>query len=409
MMTRLTRLQTSLLSDLENWSAATAEPPLDKHASQISAIVRQLDTALEQTLPSPNWAPDGNEPEQVILDFHHVWDFFRTKFALRYVPWYREPLAVADDLAWAAFRPVRDAARSTLGREIREPPLAYPSRAALPFAVPRGADYTGLLPRGGLWTERVDDVTRCLVVPVVSLPWHRFTNPAAILSVAHEVGHIVLADLDLLPALQRQLDSKRLSQPFHGWAEEVFADLFAATLCGSAAAVALHEMVTDTASPDYPPLATRRQLMLEVARRRATRPQDIALQQGTDDPVPPEVTAVVSAVLDHDLPGLDVTLSTLFPTVDTPSLLDDVERLRAGRDPQARTVTALLAAATHAGIHAGNHEAVTDDALSRAVQEHAQRLREVGRRAAHEDPAGLIRSRDVAAGTRLAALMRACQ
>ena len=202
-MDNFTRFAESLREDLTAWQEATECPPLNKHASQVAGIVGQLTEALAGLERSEEGAPE--DLEQAIGDYLHIWDFFRSKLALRYVPWYQPQLAAADDLAWAAFQPMRVATAGHVSRELREPPLVYFSRDVIPFTVTRGQNYQNLLPRGGLWTEQSEAIAGHLVVPVVSLPWQRFSSLSVLLSVAHEVGHVVVSDLDLLPVLRTRL------------------------------------------------------------------------------------------------------------------------------------------------------------------------------------------------------------
>ena len=43
--------------------------------------------------------------ELMILELHRIWEFFRAKFALRYVDWFAGHLAAADELAWRCYAP----------------------------------------------------------------------------------------------------------------------------------------------------------------------------------------------------------------------------------------------------------------------------------------------------------------
>src|SRR4051812_1587093 len=109
----------SLPRDLAQWADAANAPPLDKHASQVTAVVSQLTSALDELRLRLQQTPSTTKLVQAVLDYHHVWDFFRSKLALRFIPWYQPFIAAADDLAWAAWHPVRDAVRASTGREIR--------------------------------------------------------------------------------------------------------------------------------------------------------------------------------------------------------------------------------------------------------------------------------------------------
>jgi hypothetical protein len=392
----------SLSRDLADWRNGSSKPPLDKHASQIEGVVTQLTTALtalDSTLA------DTSRATQSVLDYHHIWDFFRNKLALRFVPWYQPFLAAADDLAWAAWRPMRDAVHAATGRELREPPLVFFSRSAAPFAVTRGENYRELLPRGGLSTTPPEEVAAALVVPVISLPWHRINWLPVTLSAAHEVGHIVVADLGLLPWLTDRLAAARLPgdhlQAWTAWREEVFADVFAAVVCGSATAVALQGQLGDedpaqVPQPpwdDYPPVPLRADLIQEAAGRRAVPP--LERKDSLAGSFAADVPAVVSALLDHDIPGAG-RLGDLFPTVDHAKMRDDADRLGRSHDIQTSEIRALLAAATHAFRTGADPPAMQQAALIRAAH-----IRDVSRRSVRPTAA----RRDHEAGLRLADLL----
>jgi hypothetical protein len=393
-VTDLRTIVDSLTRDLDAWRAGTAAPPLDKHASQVESVAGQLSAALDELRPALD---DTTRATQAVLDYHHIWDFFRGKLSLRYIPWYQPFLGAADDLAWAAWRPVRDAVRARTGAELREPPLVYFSRSAVPFAVPRGEDYRDLLPRGGIWTAEADEVASALVVPVISLPWHRTNWLPVTLSIAHEVGHVVVTDLGLRPWLTGRLaaadlpDARR--EAWTAWWEEVWADVFAAVVCGSATALSLRAQLgedDDAEEPpwgDYPPASLRLRLIGEVARRRGG---SAAAEAG-------EVGAVVATLLDHEVPGAG-RLEDLFPSVDGTATRDDADRLARGRDLRSSDIRRVLAAATIAYATApdGDRPAMQRAALARAAE-----IRDVGRRGRP----GIVTDRDRIAGRRLAVLL----
>lgn len=428
-MDDLARFTESLREDLAAWQEATTGPPLNKHASQVAGIVSQLTEAMA-SLEVPGGQPHA-ELEQTIGDYLHIWDFFRSKLALRYVPWYQPVLAAADDLAWAAFQPVRDAAAhrmecepltdddtQRLLRKLREPPLVYFSRDVIPFTVTRGQNYRNLLPRGGLWAERSEAIADNLVVPVVSLPWQRFSSLLVLLSVAHEVGHVVVTDLDLLPALRRRLANAGLS-PAHlsrwsAWLEEVFADIFSAVVCGSSVALSLVDQLDRPAPADaeatpgpgrYPPVGLRARLILHVAERRSDlgdqpRPPRPRADQLTD--FDEDVTAVAAALLDDGYAQIAGRLEDLYPPVDGAELRADISRLARGRDPEASDIRMVLAAAT-AVEAAKPAEYARQEAGPRALRR-ATVIRDVTRRRGDEGQLR-ARERDRLAGRALAALL----
>ncbi len=399
----------SLPADLEEWRRATAGPPLDKHASQVEAIVGELSEALAQLRRSLDAHVPAPEVVQAVLDYHHIWDFFRAKLSLRFVPWYQPFLATADDLAWASWRPVRDAVRACTGRVIREPPLVYLSRSAVPFAVNRGDDYRDLLPRGGIWTTEAEEAASALVVPVISLPWHRTNWLPVVISVAHEVGHVVVADLTLLPSLTDWLQAAGLHgdrrEAWMSWREEVFADVFAAVVCGEAAELSLvGQLGADNGGPppeppwgDYPPVPLRAQVIREVAGRRGGDVRAAAPGGFAGD-----VPAVVAALLDNDLPGAG-RLDELFPPVDTPAMRDEASRLTRARTPQSADIRCLLAAITRA--LAAAPDTLDRARLQRAVLKQAAKIRDVGRRGRGADTATASAERDRAAGLYLASIL----
>jgi hypothetical protein len=416
------RFTESLGDDLAAWEKATGQPPLNKHASQVAAIANQLREAMTSLGKLQDSEP-VNVLAQAIGDYHHIWDFFRSKLAIRFVPWYQPLTAAADDLAWAAFGPVRATAHNRMKREIREPPLVYFSREAIPFTVTRGQNYQNLLPRGGLWTEQSEAVANNLVVPVVSLPWQRFTSLSALLSVPHEVGHVLVSDLDLLPTLQQRLAATDLPQShqpiWSAWLEEVFADAFGAVVCGGSVALSMVDQLgtespavgslpTADAGPphwgNYPPVALRAKMILHVAERRADlrdqpRPSlpDSGATQFDDD-----LEAVASALLDDELPQIDSRLEELYQPVDGPALRDDIARLTRGRNPQASDVRIVIAAAAtveHASPADYARHSVHDLALTRATK-----IRDTTRRGRDPKQAS-IDERDRQAGRILAGLL----
>jgi hypothetical protein len=412
----------SLRDDLAAWTKATEIPPLNKHASQVAAIVLQLTEALASLGELKDSQP-VNVLEQAIGDYLHIWDFFRTKLAMRFVPWYQPLTAAADDLAWAAFGPVRAAAHDRMKRELREPPLVYYSREVIPFTVTRGQNYQNLLPRGGLWTEQSEAVADNLVVPVVSLPWQRFTSLSVLLSVPHEVGHVLVSDLDLLPILGERLaaaDVPQSHQPiWSAWLEEVFADVFGAVVCGGSVALSLvGQLGTDSASAsslptadagplrwgEYPPVALRAKMILHVAERRADlrdQPRPL-LPDGGPAEFDDDVEAVASALLDGEIPQIAGRLEDLYQPVDGPALRDDIGRLSRGRNPQAGDVRIVIAAAAtveHASPAEYARYSVHDLALTRATK-----IRDTTRRGRDPKQAS-IDERDRQAGRTLAGLL----
>ena len=156
---------------------------------------------------------------------------------LRHAPQHREPLWVADTVAWDCHRPVLDRAVQfgiVNPNELREPPLVYCSAEYSPATWVRGSR-----PNDGrdyhLGEAR-------LPIPAIEIPWAHLGSAWEFLALHHEVGHDIEADLRLRPALVNSL-LERLAQErvplerrtvWEKWAGEVFADLCALQLGGPA-------------------------------------------------------------------------------------------------------------------------------------------------------------------------------
>ncbi|MGN5381481.1 hypothetical protein ACQ4WX_43210 [Streptomyces lasalocidi] len=95
-----------LEAELRQWAAMSrAGGPLEKHRSQLDAVGALFGAAVADVRVR---LADGRAREVPgrVLDLHHVWDFYRTRFLLRQVRAYRRFLDVADELAWETYGPV---------------------------------------------------------------------------------------------------------------------------------------------------------------------------------------------------------------------------------------------------------------------------------------------------------------
>ncbi|MEU7577929.1 hypothetical protein AB0B50_10040 [Streptomyces sp. NPDC041068] len=189
----------------------------------------------------------------LVLDLHHVWDYFRSKFALRRLAEYRDCLAVADEIAWACYREPLAAALAAGTVAAKEPPLVSFSRAAAPRAHRRGGQYRELLPRGGIHTAAGLRLVRSLPFPVIDVPWYYGAHLPGLLTVAHETGHHIEDDFGLTPEIQARLAAAGLPgdelPDWQRWAGEVFADVCACLACGVAYPGVLAELLGTLGSP----------------------------------------------------------------------------------------------------------------------------------------------------------------
>jgi hypothetical protein len=165
-----------------------------------------------------------------------VWDFYRGKFQLRFSPDFKDSLRIADLVAWDCYRPVLEDA-ADLGiiarAPLREPPLCYYEAEFSPATWVRGSEPSDLRDRQG--------GTILTPIPVIGLPWDHAENLWDFLSLPHEVGHDLEADLKLRPALVHSLENTLRDgvpdtrvQVWKAWVAETFADLVALQLVGPA-------------------------------------------------------------------------------------------------------------------------------------------------------------------------------
>ncbi|MCL6671612.1 hypothetical protein [Streptomyces panaciradicis] len=363
-------LLTGLEQELTDWKeAATARGPLEKHQSQIESAVRVVATALEQLRSLPAAERLDRAPE-LVLDLHHLWDFFRTKLTVRHIPQYKQFLDAADELAWAIYEPVRQAATDP-SSPLREPPLTFLARHPVPFATARGSDFEDLLPSGAQRTLTGRRASRHLPFPLIGIPWSASHHLPSLLAAAHETGHHIEDDLDLAePLLTRLrertgLPAERVSV-WEPWLGEVFADVCATLACGEAYARTLADALAttrDVASVSaYPPPRLRLQVCSATLAEQATvsRSED----HGSTEP-----TAVVHALIHDGFPELGgATLASLVALRHPDQLQQASLRLRNGLRSGRRDVPGVLAAAALTFLDAP--DAYDDHAIgTRALQE----------------------------------------
>ncbi|MFH9613653.1 hypothetical protein ACH4MM_07845 [Streptomyces pratensis] len=349
-----------LRAELASWTQRVSEGgPLEKHASQVRSVVRVLVTALDRL----DAMPEGDRIDRcadIVLDLHHLWDFFRSKILLRQAPRYKEILQVTDELAWSLYEPVMRTATSPQGP--REPPLTFPSRQPVPFATPRGSNFEDLLAYGKQRTLDGRKASKCLPVPLISLPWSSGRHLPALLAVAHETGHHIEDDFALTPSLLAQLrehagvPAERLAL-WEQWLGEAFADICATLACGPAYLWALSDVLQATgeirmeASSSYPPNRLR------ILICRAALPGDrdagsLPPIPGTPHPTDVEPEAVVNAVLSQAMQELGGrTLPSLIGLHRPGGVPQEAERLTKSLRTTRRDVPGIIAAATLAFVN----------------------------------------------------------
>ncbi|OLZ73593.1 hypothetical protein AV521_05950 [Streptomyces sp. IMTB 2501] len=343
-------LVAGLHAELADWSRAGADGgALEKHQSQIESAVRVVSGALERLTGLPAAERRERAPE-LVLDLHHLWDFFRTKLLVRHIPHQRRFLSVADELAWAVYDPVRRSAAAHLA--LREPPLTFLDRHPVPFAAARGSAFEELLPSGAQRTLAGRRAAAHLPFPVIGIPWPASHHLPSVLAVAHETGHHIEDDFGLTAVLGTRLRQRaglpagRLAQ-WQGWMGEVFADLCATLACGEAYVLALDDaLAAHPAASDggahYPPRAVR------VRVCRAALDAGPAALPGCADA---EAHAVVQALIGEGFEELGGARLRSLVGLRRPAELPGASaRLAAGLRSKRSDVPGVLAAATLAFV-----------------------------------------------------------
>ncbi|XXT23815.1 hypothetical protein WME94_19955 [Sorangium sp. So ce429] len=247
----------SLTREIDDWKARSAAgQPLEKHNTQIHRLAAQLGELAARVGERLSGPPSGagllgesRDLERLILDAHRLWEFFRSKLALRDVPRFREHLALADDLAWACYEPARRRARD---EDLKEPPLVFYNGCSSPFVLARGTAYEAEAVEGeGIGSGAVRQLLQALPIPVVGVPWFQIEHLSDVLVIGHEVGHTVEDDLHLTGRLHALLDGALAEAggvpdrqaAWRAWLGEIFADVYGTLACGPAFAGALADFL----------------------------------------------------------------------------------------------------------------------------------------------------------------------
>lgn len=413
-----------LAAELAAWRRLThgERPPLVKHRSQLEAVTSMVNEGLSQAHAQlAHGKGDGVGLPVLLLDLHHVWDYFRAKFALRRLEEHRAFLDAADELAWACYRGPLEAALTVDAALAKEPPLVSFSRDAAPRAHRRGGQYRDLLPRGGIHTGAGVELVRSLPFPVIDVPWYYASHVPAVLTVAHEVGHHIEDDFGLGREIRSRLEATTLASRerarWEGWIDEVFADVCASVACGVAYPVVLADVLATLSAdgpdgedddepepPEHPPLGIRLRVCLAALAqaghpRPATWPDPLAEaldHEPADDTAASEVT---TALLARGYAPLAGKLLTDLLALDSPDALPvHAGRLLSGMPSRHPQVTGVLSAAALAFITDPAHY----DALlvgTRAIEE-TLALRPQGPRGAGPD-GGRSPGRDAETGRKL--------
>ena len=232
--------ETALVAEMDRWKRrANDDEKWHRHHSQLSRLSATVDgllAAARMVLEDIKDDAAGWSAllrfERALLAVNRIWDHFRAKYLIRLDDQLGLMLRLADDFAWACYKPVQDALTPDWKRE---PTLVYFSETWSPFALARDRSFANEMRIPEMATAEIllddafEEALAKLPVPLVSLPWFQASHTPSMLIIAHEMGHIVSADFGLGEKLRSAIDEAKWeagADCWQRWREELFADLF---------------------------------------------------------------------------------------------------------------------------------------------------------------------------------------
>ncbi len=389
----------SLEAEFVKWEKESSDGrPLRLNYSQIGRITGVLRKLRKQISDPPQAAAPAQtltdrELETTALELHRIWEFFRSKFAMRKVEWLRSYLDAMDDFALACYTPARDSATAVAAAALKEPPLVYFGGGWSPFAMPRDYPFEAeRVPDEPVRNQAFIEALRQLPLPVVAIPWFQIEHLPDAVVIGHEVGHLVEDDLGLSKTIQDivggSADPARQAV-WRAWAGEIFGDLYGQLATGPAFAGALAEVLADLPDyivkeqvaagkwGDYPTTYLRMNVNVALLRAQKFETAADALDAEWKAAYGPthamtafdaDVKGIAEALCETAIPELG---GKRFPEVLSFAGLEDesrvaVSRLEKRATPDAGNVRALIAAARL--FFAKSPGAYDDDAQKRVLQ-----------------------------------------
>ncbi len=367
----------NLIDELDKWlEVSRPNAALEKHHTQIRRVERQLRSVglrLQDDIRSADIGPDWRRLERQTLDLYRVWDFFREKFALRFIPWLQPYLIMADEFAWACYQPIQQVAveqQTVAAGSVREPPLVCLTAVSTPFSIPRGASYAADIDGGAGLFGAARQLTSRLPVPVVGVPWFQLRHLPDALIIGHEVGHHVFRDFNLRPDAERLLDSALAKRGLGGtverwrsWLDEAFADVYGVLSAGSAYPLVLGDFLLveglDAGTDDgggYPPSATRLALTLAVLEQAGQSDAVFRIRElwgagqlpELDPDVAREADTVAAALVRGRYGALRQSLGEVLDCTEQCRAAQMARGVLDGWAPDTSDIRTVLAAAAHA-------------------------------------------------------------
>lgn len=370
-------------SEFDGWLAdAGTGKPLRKHRTQITRLTGQLGAMAdgiggridEVSLDDDEVLAKCQQLQREMLEVHRLWDYFRSKFNLRYVSWFSSYLATADEFAWKCYEPAQDAARQEGAPALRGAPLVFLSGAFSPFTFARETPFAVGDEPDTTDSAQFQEFLAALPIPVVGVPWYQVAHlPDAVL-IAHEVGHDVEKDFGLTAAIEVQAEAAlgdldpRDRFAWTSWVREVWADLYGVHAVGPAFVTAMIDMIVtdpaeieaDTRAPllfgQYPPAWLRVRAMTYALEKtgfpeeakRHWKAWDDAFEAGGADAIAAVAEGVVEALIAGSFSELgDQTLGAVLSfSMTQQQTAEEVQRAAlANVVPSSSDIRCLVAGA----------------------------------------------------------------
>lgn len=384
-LAELQRKLDGITAEFNWWRADAGENgPLRKHQSQIIRMTDQLGGLAGRVEEEIRRARrDGGdilvtsrELQLRILEVHRLWNFFRSKLNLRYVAWFGPYLAVADEFAWACYRPAldHDSRADVSAAAVKTAPLVFLNGEFSPFTHLRQSPFDVENVDGALDSLDFLQVLYALPVPVIGLPWYQVAHLPDVVAIAHEVGHDVARDFGLASDTAAHLRAATAALPgprrhrWFGWLPEIFADLYGILGAGPAFASALTDLLaadpaliaaeSAEASPGgHPPAALRIELAAQALEQTGF-PREAAVQRDAwaeaygpvspDEPFVADAEAVIRELLDGRYPQFGQRRLRCVVTFSGGQQEDadaGAEAVLDGQEPASDDIRCLVAAA----------------------------------------------------------------
>jgi hypothetical protein len=258
----------ALAREIRHWKAVSrpSAPPLFwTNHSQIRAFALIIDRfirAISMDSRSPDFsAADARAHGKNVLALFRIWEFFRNKIVQRLDPHHAASLQLADEFAWACYRPAAS-------QVYKEPPLVFLNGGFSPFILPRNREFSAeFVPHELIQNDELIEAMSRLPFPVIGIPWYQVATPWELPVIAHEVGHSIEGDLELGKELLQRIDAAVNNEArrarWKTWCSEIFADYYGCVAVGPSFVSNLAEFLAATnsiADDRYPPASIRLRL-----------------------------------------------------------------------------------------------------------------------------------------------------